>query len=138
MKKNITVYASSTGLFTDKECDQENLTEIAVDELLLKKWVDENIYRFKSYAEFLETYTADDTERLVWWLLDNGYGLEIRGKSVYKYGMRLRPYGPGCQPKEGFLWRENPEYGTHYHDIVVYKEPLSNEDIEHYSLDALN
>ena len=134
-KINITVYASSTGLFTEEECNQENLTEIAVDEVILKKWVDDNIYRFKSYAEFLETYTADDTERLVWWLIDNGYGLEVEGRPGYRYGMRLRPCGPGCQPV-GFAWREN-DWEEKYHDILVYPFPLSEEQINHYSLEPL-
>ena len=134
-KINITVYASSTGLFAEEECDTENLTEIAVDELLLKRWVDENIYRFKSYAEFLDTYTADDTDRLVGWLIDNGYGLEVEGRPGYKYGMRLRPCGPGCQPM-GFAWREDDREGKYY-DILVYPTPLSKEQVEHFSLDPL-
>ena len=132
---DVTVYASITGLFSEEECDKDNLTQIRVDKAALCDWVDQHITYFKSYGEFLDTYTADDTESLVYWLLDNGYGLDIPGRKVYRYGMRLRPSGPGCQPK-GFVWREN-DYSGKYHDIVVYKEPLSEEDIAHYSLDIL-
>lgn len=52
----------------------------------------------------------------------------------YCYGMRLRPYGIGCQPKGARL----VQFMRHeYHDCIAYERPLTKEDEEHYSLDYL-
>ena len=53
----------------------------------------------------------------------------------YKYGMRLRGYSPGAQPK-GVLRREDDTTGK-YHDIIVYDRPLSAEEISNYDLDTI-
>ena len=53
----------------------------------------------------------------------------------YKYGMRLRGYSPGAQPK-GVLRRENDTTGKYY-DIIVYDRPLSAEEISNYDLDTI-
>lgn len=54
----------------------------------------------------------------------------------YRYGMRLRGFSPGCQPKEGLVGREDG--GMKYHDIVVYSRPLSDRELDDYELDDLN
>ena len=54
----------------------------------------------------------------------------------YKYGMRLRGYSPGAQPK-GVLRREDDASGK-YHDILVYDRQLSAAEIADYELDDLN
>ena len=53
----------------------------------------------------------------------------------YKYGMRLRGYSPGAQPK-GVLRREDDTTGK-YHDIIVYDRQLSAEEISNYDLDTI-
>ena len=53
----------------------------------------------------------------------------------YRYGMRLRGYSPGAQPK-GVLRREDDTTGK-YHDIIVYDRPLSAEEISNYDLDTI-
>ena len=53
----------------------------------------------------------------------------------YRYGMRLRGYSPGAQPKE-VLRREDDTTGK-YHDIIVYDRPLSAEEISNYDLDTI-
>ena len=53
----------------------------------------------------------------------------------YKYGMRLRGYSPGAQPK-GVLRREDDTTGKYY-DIIVYDRPLSAEEISNYDLDTI-
>lgn len=52
---------------------------------------------------------------------------------LYKYGMRLRPFSIGCQPS-GVYHREDSKT---YHDIIYYKHPLTEKEIEIYSLDYL-
>lgn len=56
--------------------------------------------------------------------------------SVYKYGMRLRGFSPGCQPKDGFIGREDDLSGRYY-DIITYERLLTMEEIIDYELDYL-
>ena len=55
----------------------------------------------------------------------------------YKYGMRLRGFSPGCQPKDGFIRREDDNMGDYY-DILVYNRPLTEKELSSYELDDLN
>lgn len=56
---------------------------------------------------------------------------------TYFYGMRLRPYSIGCQPMKNLInAAEDPS--DRYYNILEYSEPLSAEDIRHYSLDDLH
>lgn len=56
-------------------------------------------------------------------------------KPEYRYGMRLRGYSPGAQPK-GVLRREDDTSGK-YHDIIVYDRQLSAAEVASYELDEL-
>lgn len=56
-------------------------------------------------------------------------------KREFMYGMRLRGYSPGAQPK-GVLRREDDTTGR-YHDIIVYDRQLSADEIRDYELDEL-
>lgn len=59
---------------------------------------------------------------------------------MFVYGMRLRPYGMGCQPK-GVCWvcdcedvyRPSGEYWS----IICYLHPLTEEECRAYDLDYL-
>lgn len=53
----------------------------------------------------------------------------------YIYGMRLRGCSIGTQPK-GFEIIENT-IEDKYYDLLAYKEPLSDEEIEKYELDYI-
>ena len=53
----------------------------------------------------------------------------------YKYGMRLRGFSIGCQPK-GVLYREDDNTGK-YHDIIVYDRKLTEKELSDYELDYL-
>ena len=55
---------------------------------------------------------------------------------AYRYGMRLRGFSIGCQPKDGFLDREDDESGRYY-DILVYDRELSDQEVEAYELDFI-
>lgn len=56
-------------------------------------------------------------------------------KREFYYGMRLRGYSPGAQPK-GVLRREDDTTGR-YHDIIVYDRRLSADEIRDYELEEL-
>ena len=53
----------------------------------------------------------------------------------HRYGMRLRGYSIGAQPK-GVLRREDDPTGK-YHDIIVYERQLSADEVKAYELDEL-
>ena len=54
----------------------------------------------------------------------------------YTYGMRLRGFAPGCQPKRGLLrWEDGV---GRYHDLLIYDRPLTDEELTDYELDDLN
>ena len=55
---------------------------------------------------------------------------------TYKYGMRLRGFSIGCQPK-GVIERMNDPSGIYY-DILAYDRPLTKKELEDYELDDLN
>lgn len=54
----------------------------------------------------------------------------------HRYGMRLRGFSPGCQPKEGLLRREDDPTGK-YWDILVYDRILTDQEIRSYDLDPI-
>lgn len=54
-----------------------------------------------------------------------------------KYGMRLRGFAPMCQPKEGFVRREDDPSGRYY-DILVYDRELTEKEVRNYELDPVN
>lgn len=56
--------------------------------------------------------------------------------NMYKYGMRLRGFSIGCQPMKNLVERIDDTSGK-YHDILIYSEKLSDEDIKDYELDFL-
>lgn len=52
----------------------------------------------------------------------------------YIYGMRLRGFSIGCQPKQGLIGRRDDESGKYY-DLIVYDKPLSELLMKEYELD---
>ena len=54
---------------------------------------------------------------------------------MFKYGMRLRGFAPGCQPKGVDHVEADPS--GRYWDIVVYKEPLPDGDLIAFDLDYI-
>lgn len=53
----------------------------------------------------------------------------------YKYGMRLRGFSIGCQPR-GVYKRVDDETGK-YHDIIIYARKLTDKEVSDYELDYL-
>ena len=56
------------------------------------------------------------------------------GTTRWFYGMRLRGFSIGCQPKEGFVERLDDPTGE-YWDIIVYDRALSDKEVDAYDLD---
>ncbi len=54
---------------------------------------------------------------------------------IYKYGMKLRECGPGCQPK-GFIKCENLE-NADYYSFIWYDKQLSEDEMKQYDLDYI-
>lgn len=54
----------------------------------------------------------------------------------YRYGMMERGCSLNTQPSVGFLRRENDDTGR-YFDIIVYNRPLTEEEMEDWSLEAI-
>ena len=50
----------------------------------------------------------------------------------YRYGMRLRGFSPGCQPKEGFIDRLDSEK---FWDELIYSRKLEESEIKAYDLE---
>lgn len=54
----------------------------------------------------------------------------------YLYGMRLRGFSLGCQPMNGLTARRDSE-DKRYHDILVYRRELTDEERDSYELDFI-
>lgn len=57
-------------------------------------------------------------------------------KVLYTYGMRLRGYSIGCQPRDGFVAADD-DCLAEYHNILYYDRKLSDEEISNFDLDYL-
>lgn len=57
--------------------------------------------------------------------------------TLYKYGMRLRPYGIGCQPKGVVMWNDDETVKERYWTVIYYEKPLTEAQCFSYDLDDL-
>lgn len=57
-------------------------------------------------------------------------------KELHKYGMRLRGFSIGCQPKEGLVERIDDHTGRYY-DILVYDRMLTGQEVTDFELTYL-
>lgn len=55
----------------------------------------------------------------------------------HRYGMRLRGFSPGCQPREGLLYGEDDISGK-YWDILVYDRKLTEKELSEYDLEEID
>ena len=54
----------------------------------------------------------------------------------YYYGMRLRGYSPGAQPKNVVERRD--DLTGRYYDIIAYTQPLTDDECLLYDLDYID
>ena len=81
----VDVYKDSTGMFSDCECDINNIYTLSVPRKILAEWVKEKFN--KELDSWLNEYTCDDTHTLFNELKDR-----IRYSEPYKYGKKLFRY----------------------------------------------
>ena len=55
---------------------------------------------------------------------------------MYTYGMRLRGFSIGCQPIYGLIDVVDDPTGK-YHDILIYKRELTEQELKDYELDKI-
>lgn len=55
---------------------------------------------------------------------------------MYKYGMRLRGFSIGTQPKAGFYERQD-DHTEKYWDILIYDRKLTDKEVQDYELDYI-
>lgn len=55
---------------------------------------------------------------------------------IYKYGMRLRGFSPGCQPMQGLEMAYEPK-DHKYYNILVYSRELTEKELADYELDLI-
>ena len=64
---SVCVYADDSGLYTEEECDECNISYLLFPERIVLDWYIEECRKyFDSFNEFLMEYTADDTIGLCW------------------------------------------------------------------------
>lgn len=52
----------------------------------------------------------------------------------FKYGMRLRGFSPGCQPRGVVDYEDGDD---RYYDFIVYDRRLSDAEVKDYELDFI-
>lgn len=52
----------------------------------------------------------------------------------YKYGMRSRPFGVGCQPSGHEKYEDSNKKETGYWGFIYYPEPLPESEVKKYEL----
>ena len=75
---SMTVYCDSTDLYTEEEIKSENLTQLDFPEEIVKEWYEKhkNEYDANSvgnFNDFLNSYTADDTDGLYEYAKSHGF-----------------------------------------------------------------
>jgi len=90
--------------------------------------------------EIIEVKELGDTSRGSGGFGSTGLDDAIQGNSIYVdyfyYGMRLRPFDFGCQPKEGFI-KVSVDSKNRYHNILFYDRELTELELRSYELDYL-
>ena len=57
---------------------------------------------------------------------------------MFKYGLRLRPVGMGCQPPRFRKYEDTNKDKTGYWSFVWYEYRLSDEDLSKYEMDFIS
>ena len=60
-----------------------------------------------------------------------------KNNNMYKYGMKYRPLGIGCQPSGHVKYIQLNKKETGYFGFVFYDKPLKTQDVKKYELKKL-
>ena len=106
--------------------------------MLFKVYVRNNNRPGRPVTEtYIESSTADEAYDAVSATLEDGCNVTAVYKAYqYYYGMRLRGFSPGCQPKEGLMTIQEDPNGK-YWDVLIYDRKLTNEEVRDYELDFI-
>ena len=112
----VCVYADSTNLFTEEDCNTDNLVALKFPERIVKDWYEKHESEFvectanelkKPKSEctfedwFNEVYTADDTDGLFNFSIEHGYVPEINwGQTEYDPECETENFYPQWDPEE--------------------------------------
>ena len=112
-----------------KRWKSENTRNLVIN---INKNTDPEIF---AWLEKLKTpYGKEIKAAIKQYIASHPNGAEIKEK--YTYGMRLRGFAPGAQPK-GVKERRDDLNGDYY-DIIVYDRELTEDEIQQYELDPID
>lgn len=74
-KIEVTVYCDTTGLFSEAECNRDNMCDLMFEESIVEEWFEEKVspnvdYGFELW--YTEEYTCDDTDGLYDYAVSKG------------------------------------------------------------------
>lgn len=74
---------------------------------------------------------------LLWFQIGKQHKINSKkGVVMYRYGMRIRGYGIGCQPMHD-LYAYKDDITGNYWSILLYHKKLSDKEVRDYQLDYL-
>lgn len=133
-KIEVSVYCDSTGLFSEAECNADNICDMMFDESIVEQWFEEKIspnidYGFELW--FTEEYTCDDTDGLYNYAVSKGdhpyfdtnviCSVFYRDPYNYKYAVFIgnltecREFGR----ENGWVWQYNDDYYDEYEEYEL-------------------
>ena len=119
-------------MYTDRACEDSTLGDLPVCKRLSQERKREKMKCPKCGSRNVEEHGANPGDHNWWLCRDCGWNGE---KTLYRYGMRLRGYSPGCQPNGVIERQDDP--GGRYHDILIYSRELTAKELADYELDYL-
>ena len=76
----VSIYCDSTGQFSERECEKDNLVDIDFPDHIVHAWYEIHTDTEKTYDAWLDTFTADETDGL--YEFAKQYGFEWKRKQT--------------------------------------------------------
>ena len=92
-KISMTVYCDTTGQYSEKEVNEDNITEMEFPKYIVKEYfekVADADCEYESFEEWLDDYTADDTEELYEFAEARGFKAKRSDFYDFKEGDKVR------------------------------------------------
>ncbi len=140
-KIQIIAYSSATGLYSERECISSPLALVFVNEKDIEQWYGDNAWslrsRFPTLSSFVEAKDVKSGTDLLYWLMNHGRSFTVEGREYHRYGMLRRPFSIGCQPMDGYVFRQDDKKGRYY-DILNYNRSLTVNELQRFELEAVH